>query len=414
MPEGPSEEAGTLERHEAIVIGAGPAGLAAASMLGKHGVETVVLERAGGVGTSWRSHYERLHLHTVRWLSGLPGLPISKSEGPWVPREGVVRYLEDYARTFDLDVRVGTEVQGIERDGDEWRVSTSAGRLRATWVIVATGFNGVPHMPEWPGAEAYPGELIHSSQYRNADPYRGRDVLVVGTGNSGAEICVDLVEGGANEVSLAVRTPPNILRRDVGGFPTQALGVVIRRLPVRMVDRMTAIAQRVTVGDLSKHGMPRAPRGMYSRIVEDDQVPILDVGLIGLLKAGDVKVVGAVEGFDGPDVLLAGWDRIRPDAVIAATGFRRGLEPIVGHLGLIGRNGRPVVHGVQTHPNAPNVHFIGFSNPISGNLREVGIDARRIARAVAAQKGAPTAKRFFLRPASWGRYQAPVPADSAS
>jgi putative flavoprotein involved in K+ transport len=405
-----------IERHEAVVIGAGPAGLAAAATLGRTGVQTLVLDRASDVGASWRSHYDRLHLHTVRWLSGLPGMPISRTEGPWVAREGVVRYLEQYARTFNLDVRTGAEVAGVARRGGEWMVATSSGNLRARWVVVATGFNGVPHLPDWPGRDSYRGELIHSSEYRNAEPYRGLEVLVVGTGNSGAEICVDLVEGAAGRVLLSVRTPPNILRRDVGGFPSQLLGVAVRRFPVRLVDRMTALGQRITVGDLSRHGLPPAPRGMYSRVVEDDQVPILDVGLVGLLKAGKVTVVGPVEGFDGAEVLLAERKRLRPDAVIAATGFRRGLEPLVGHLGLLGRNGRPVVHGSETHPEAPNLFFIGFSNPISGNLREIGIDARRIAREVAAQRHLPRAKGFPLGSLRWARarFRRPVPADSAA
>jgi putative flavoprotein involved in K+ transport len=414
MSEALSGSAERVERHEAVVIGAGPAGLAAAAMLGKRGVETLVLDRAPDVGASWRAHYDRLHLHTVRWLSGLPGKPISRSEGPWVAREGVVRYLERYAREFGLRVRTGAEAQGVERHGEEWTVATSGGPIRARWVVVATGFNGRPHLPDWKGKDSFEGELIHSSGYRNPEPYRGRSVLVVGTGNSGAEICVDLVEGGAGGVFLSVRTPPNILRRDVAGFPTQALGVVMRRLPVRVVDRMTALAQRVTVGDLSKHGLPRAPRGMYSRAVQDDQIPILDVGLIDLLKRGRVEVVGAVEGFEGADVILAEGERLRPDAVIAATGFRRGLEPLVGHLGMVGRNGRPVVHGRESHPDAPNLFFIGFTNPISGNLREIAIDARRIAREVAAQRDTPSAKPFLLSPARWVRLRSPVPLEDAS
>jgi putative flavoprotein involved in K+ transport len=219
MSEARPRSADPVERHEAVVIGAGPAGLAAAAMLGKKGVETVVLDRAPQVGASWRGHYDRLHLHTIRWLSNLPGMPISRTEGPWVSREGVVRYLESYARDFDLHIRAGVDARSIKRAGDEWSVDTSGGAIRARWVVVATGFNSRPHLPDWNGQDSFQGELVHSSEYRNPQPYREKSVLVVGTGNSGAEICVDLVEGGAAAVSLSVRTPPNILRRDVAGFP---------------------------------------------------------------------------------------------------------------------------------------------------------------------------------------------------
>ena len=369
-----------VDRFEAVVVGAGPAGLAAAAMLRREGLQTVVLER-DSIGSSWRRHYDRLHLHTVRWLSNLPGLAIDRSEGRWVPRDGVVRYLERYARHHRLDVRTGTEVERLSRRDGAWRLHTNDGHVDADLVVVATGFNRHPNVPDIPGRETFTGELVHSADYRNPAPYRGKDVLVVGTGNSGAEIAVDLVEGGAGRVMIAVRTPPNILRRDLGGFPSQVVGVLIRRLPVRVVDRISKVVQRVTVGDLTRYGMPDPPLGLYTR-VNQDAIPILDVGLIGMLKKRRVEVVPAIERFDGADVVLEGGRRVRPDVVVAATGFRRGLEPLVGDLGLVGANGRPVVHGPDTHPDAPNLHFIGYTNPISGNLREIAIDAKRIARAV--------------------------------
>ncbi|MDP8955848.1 MAG: NAD(P)/FAD-dependent oxidoreductase [Actinomycetota bacterium] len=369
-----------IERHEAVVIGAGPAGLAMAAMLRREGVDALVLERES-IGASWRNFYERLHLHTIRWLSALPGLPIDRREGRWVSREGVIAYLERYARYHRLDVRESTEVRGLERDNGGWVVETAHGPISARFVVVATGFNRDPYLPDWAGRDGFAGELIHSLDYRNAAPYRGKDVLVVGTGNSGAEIAVDLVEGGARNVMISVRTPPNILRRDVAGFPSQLTGVLARQLPVPVADRISLVMQRLTVGDLSPYGLPPPRVGVVTR-VNRDSVPILDVGLIDLVKKRRVEVVPAVESFEGPDVVLAGGRRIRPDAVIAATGFRHGLERLVGRFGLIGTSGRPVVHGPRTHPNGPNLYFIGFTNPISGNLREVGIDARRIARAV--------------------------------
>jgi putative flavoprotein involved in K+ transport len=104
------------------------------------------------------------------------------------------------------------------------------------------------------------------------------------------------------------------------------------------------------------------------------------------VRRGDVEIVGGVEGFDGADVLLAGGERIQPEAVIVATGWLRALEPLVGKLGVLGHKGRPVVHGPDTHANAPRMYFIGYTNPISGMFRELNIDARRIARAVARDK----------------------------
>jgi cation diffusion facilitator CzcD-associated flavoprotein CzcO len=371
-----------MESREAIVIGAGPAGLATAAMLKKRGIDVLVLERDEAVGSSWRKHYDRLHLHTVRWLSHLPGYRFSRKHGRWVSRDGVIRYLEGYTRHHGLEVRTGTEVSAIERLDGGWLLGTPSGDITARHVVVATGYNHTPFIPDFPGTESFTGELTHASTYRNPEPYRGRDVLVVGSGNTGAEIAVDLAEGGAARVRLAVRTPPNIVLRELNGVPNQVTGVLFRRFPPKVVDAIAFATRKGAIGDLSQYGLPLPDRGVYTRVLEDDVIPVIDVGLIGAVKGGEVEIVGGVEGFDGAGVLLAGGERIQPEAVIVATGWLRALEPLVGKYGVLGHKGRPVVHGPDTHPGAPRMYFIGYSNPISGMFRELNIDSRRIARAV--------------------------------
>lgn len=378
-------------RRGAVVIGAGPAGLATAAELRRRGVDAVVVDRAETVAASWRGHYDRLHLHTVRWLSGLPGLRIPRRYGNWVRRDDVVEYLETYARHHRLQLLLGTPVTGLARTNDGWLVQTTDGDLAADTVIVATGYNHTPALPDWPGRDGFTGELLHASRYRNGAPYAGRDVLVVGAGNSGAEIAVDLVEHGAGRVRMAIRTPPHVLLRSVGGLPTTAVSVATRYAPAPLIDPVVAALQRVTVGDLSAHGLPRPPVGVYRRVRTEHAIPILDVGLVDAVTSGQVQVVPAVETFDGDAVVLADGSRITPDVVVAATGYRRGLEPLAGHLGVLRPDGTPVVHGARTAPQAPGLHFIGFTNPISGMFRQLGIDARRIARAVARSARSRTA-----------------------
>ncbi|WSB85045.1 NAD(P)/FAD-dependent oxidoreductase [Streptomyces cellulosae] len=367
------------------VVGGGPGGLSVAYALRARGVRAVVLERSERVGDSWRRHYDRLHLHTTRRRSALPGLPMPRRFGRWPSRDDVVRYLEKYAEHHRLEIVTGVEVSRIERteDGAGWLLRATGGReLTGAAVVVATGFNHTPRVPDWPGRDTYTGELLHASQYRNPKPFAGRDVLVVGVGNTGAEIAVDLVEGGASRVRLAVRTPPHIVRRSTAGWPAQYSGILVRRLPVPLVDRISRLQARVAVPDLSEHGLPRPETGLYSRVLEG-AIPVQDVGLIDAVRAGSVEVVAAVKGFEEGEVLLADGERIAPDAVIAATGYERGLEGLVGHLGVLDERGRPVVHGARTPAGAPDLYFTGFTNPISGNLREMALDAQRIARAVA-------------------------------
>ncbi|MFI7318823.1 flavin-containing monooxygenase [Streptomyces venezuelae] len=367
------------------VIGGGPGGLAAAAALRARGVRTVVLEKADRVGASWRGHYDRLHLHTTRRLSALPGLPIPRSFGRWVSRDNVVRYLEKYAEHHQLDVVTGVEVTGLERtdDGTGWLLRATGGReLLGSAVVIATGYNHTPHLPDWPGRDTYTGELLHAADYRNAHPCTGKDVLVVGVGNTGAEIAVDLAEGGAARVRLAVRTAPHIVRRSTLGWPAQRTGILCRRLPVALVDRLARPLARLGVPDLSAQGLPRPDTGLYSR-AKQGSIPVQDVGLIDAVREGRVEPVAAVESFEDDKVALADGTRIAPDVVIAATGYRRALEGLVGDLGVLDTRGRPTCHGRRTPKHSPGLYFTGFTNPISGMLRELSRDAEKIAKAIA-------------------------------
>ncbi|GAA0303119.1 NAD(P)/FAD-dependent oxidoreductase [Streptomyces polychromogenes] len=381
----PASDLTSTQPRPVYVIGAGPGGLAVAAALRARGVRAVVVERSDSVAASWRAHYERLRLHTTRRLSALPGLAIPRRFGRWVARADVVRYLEKYAEHHELELVTGVEVTRIERagDGEGWTLHASGGRLLAAGaVVVATGFNHTPHLPSWPGADTYTGRLLHASGYREPSPYAGRDVLVVGVGNTGAEIAVDLVEGGAARVRLAVRTAPHIVRRSTLGWPAQRTGILVRRLPVRLVDRLGALVAKVSVPDLSAYGLPRPTAGLYSR-VRQGAIPVQDVGLIDAVRTGRVEPVAAVASFEGDRVLLADGTEITPDTVIAATGYRRGLEALVGHLGVLDDRGRPLAHGPRTTAQAPGLYFQGYTNPLSGMLRELSRDARRIARALA-------------------------------
>jgi putative flavoprotein involved in K+ transport len=374
------------------VIGGGPGGLAVAYALRARGIRAVILEKSESVGASWRVHYDRLRLHTTRKLSGLPGLAIPRSYGRWVARDELVRYLEQYAEHHSLEIITRVEVSRVERAADSggiggadghWLLRATGGReLTGSAVVVATGYNHTPYVPQWPGQAAFQGELLHASAYRNPAPYAGKDVLVIGVGNTGAEIAVDLAAGGAARVRLAVRTVPHIVRRSTLGWPAQRTGILCRRLPARLVDRLARRMAKLSVPDLAEYGLPRPETGLYTR-VKRGAIPVQDVGLIKAVRKGLVEPVAAVESFEEHKVVLADGTVIAPDVVIAATGYRRGLESLVGHLGVLDDRGNPVVRGPRTAKGARGLYFTGYTNPISGMLRELSRDARRIARSVA-------------------------------
>jgi putative flavoprotein involved in K+ transport len=378
------------EARQVYVIGGGPAGLAAAAELGRRGMRPVILERGEQVGTSWRAGYDRLHLHTVRGLSGLPGFGIPRAAGRWPSRDAVIDYLERYRARHGLEVRGRTEAERIaaaepqDGEGIRWVVHTTAGeRLPARSVVVATGNARTAYVPDWPGLESYTGLLRHAREYRNPAPFAGLDVLVAGVGNSGSEIATDLSEAGARRVWIAVRTPPQIVRRDLAGWPAHATGLLVSRLPAALVDPVARLQSRLTVPDLAPYGIPRPGDGLLARVRRTGEVPLQDVGFVAAVRSGKVTPVAAVAGFENGKVLLADGSALDAQAVIAATGYRCGLEAMTGHLGVLDENGKPRIHGGP--PAAPGLFFLGYTVSLRGMLRDIAAEARRVARALARE-----------------------------
>jgi putative flavoprotein involved in K+ transport len=372
---------------EAVVCGAGTAGLAAAATLRAAGIDVTVLERSDQVAASWRSRYDGLRLNTSGFMSTQPGFRARRRRyGEFPSRDKWIEYLEDYAEHHKLDVRFGTEVQQLASTNGGWRVLTDGDELDARVVVIATGYDSEPNLPDWPGRDDFTGELIHSSEYKSPEPYVGRDVLVVGPGTTGSEIATLLSRGGAGRVRVACRTPPNLITRKALGTSVNVPGIVLNHVPIPVADEITWRLQQSLFGNLEPYGIPRSPYGIATATFKRQQTPIYDSGFVRLLKSGEIKIVPAVTGFDGSDVLLADGSSIQSDAVIAATGYRRGLESLVGHLGVLDENGIPLVSGGKQHAAAPGLFFNGFRTNLSGQLRLMRPDARAIAKAAKKQE----------------------------
>ena len=370
-----------VENHAFVIVGAGSAGLATAALLRRTGIDPLVLEAGPEPGAAWRERYDRLRLHTPRLLSGLPGKRIPRRHGRWVRRDDLIDYFAEYVDAHGIDVRTGVRVNRIDPG---WNLDTTAGPMQAETVIVATGYNGAPFIPDWPGLDGFTGELIHSSEYRNPAPFRGRDVLVVGAGNSGAEIATDVADGGASRSRLSVRNPPQIVRRATAGIPAQLIGIAIRHLPPDWVDPISITQRRLSIPDLAAQGLPRPAHGIRTSFITTGTTPILDVGIVGAVRSGRVQIVAAVERFEASDVVLADGSRVTPDAVIAATGFRADLDSLVGHLDVLGPRGLPTK--TDGEPVLPGLWFVGFTPTLGGQLREGSIAARKVATAVVASQ----------------------------
>jgi cation diffusion facilitator CzcD-associated flavoprotein CzcO len=372
---------------QTVVIGAGPAGLATAAQLRRVGMPVLVLERSDAVASSWRGRYDRLRLNSSRPFSKLPGARYPRGTPMFPSRDQVVDYLERYARDHELEIRFRTHVQRIERDGTGWAVHTSTGAIAAGDVVVAAGYEHTFWVPKWPGRDTFEGRLIHSAEYRNAEEFRGQDVLVVGPGSSGMEIAYDLAENGAARVRLAVRTPPNIiLREPLGPFFAR----LVVKLPTEPADRLMTFLRRRKIGDLEPYGLPEPEEGVVSRLKRLGVAPaIVDREVLDAIRAGRIEIVAAVESLDESGVRLAGGGRIEPDAVIAATGYRTGLEPMVGHLGVLDERGEPRTNVAEA---APGLRFVAYVHR-PGLIGLMGEEAREVARGIARRRGRRVSRR---------------------
>jgi cation diffusion facilitator CzcD-associated flavoprotein CzcO len=249
-----------LPGSDILVIGAGPAGLATSACLRREGLAHVVVEREGQIANAWNRHYDRLHLHTTKTYSGLPMMPWPKAAPRYPAREQVVQYLQAYAAEHHVAPRLGVTVNAVQRTGDHFTVDTSTGVMTPRIVVMATGYNGVPKLPSFPGLDSFQGSAIHAGVYKNPAPFRGKRTLVVGCGNSGAEIALDLAEQGV-DVAMVVRGPVHVVPRDMFGRPTQHTTVLLSHLPLGLRDAIAMGTVGLVVGDLSSWGIVRPALG---------------------------------------------------------------------------------------------------------------------------------------------------------
>ena len=275
-------------------------------------------------------------------------------------------------------------MQRVVRGADgAWEVATNAGSYRGRHVVVATGYNRVPNVPHWPGEETFPGRIVHSRGYTNADAFGDMRVLVVGFGNSGAEIALDLAEHGVR-CAIAVRGKVNVIPRELLGIPITTFALVLRPLPPRVADKLTTVSRRLAVGDLAALGLVKRDDGPSVQVAKSRQIPMIDVGTLARIRSGDIAVRKGVESFDGSDVCFADGTRERFDAVVVATGFTTGLAAILpDHTSLLDWRGRPRVCGREA--DVAGLYFCGFDLSSTGMLRQIGIEALAIGRDIAAR-----------------------------
>lgn len=371
-----------VTRVETLIIGASAAGLAVARCLQEAGHAATLVERRGHVAGMWRHAYDRLHLHTPRDRSGLPFQPMPASYPRYVSREQVVEYLDSYAAALTQPILAGHKAVSVVREGNDWITTTTDARFVSANVVVATGNTRVPLTPHFPEQDRYTGTILHSSAYKTGAAYRGQNVLVVGFGNSAAEIAMDLHEQGAHAV-LSVRGPVNVIPREVLGIPVVSLGLLQKLLPSPVADAINAPMVQMTIGDITRYGLRKLPYGPLAEIREHHRVPVIDIGAMALIRSGAIVVRPGIERLTSSGVVFA--DGVEQDfaAIVLGTGYKADLHTLVpGTDAVLDADGTPLASGGATA--APGLYFCGFNVVPGGMLREIGREARALAALIAA------------------------------
>lgn len=382
----------TARTPNALVIGAGLSGLAAAGALKAAGIPVTILDGSARIADVWRNRHPRLRLNTHRALSGLPGMTMPATDGAFPRRGTVVRFLEDYARFIDVPVKHGVTVERVSRNAGGWSLKTSGGKCQADHVVVATGHNRRPVVPEWPGLETFAGRVVHSADFGEIGQYVEKSVLVVGAGNSGVDVLNHLADVPTGRVWVSVRHGPTIFPTRFAGVPTQRLSPLMEVLPTSTVDTMLAITQRLAFGNLQRYGLTGHASGAATRLLTEGIAPGIDNGFVAGLKSGRFAIVPEISGFEGRTVRFADGTTAEPDVVIAATGYRTGLEDILTGLDVLGPRGVPHAGDGETDPQNPGLWFIGMHPPLSGMFRAASRASAKIAEAIVRESSAASGR----------------------
>jgi len=345
-----------------LIIGAGPAGLAVAARLLKAGVEFEIIEKEDVVASKWRDHYDRLHLHTTKGFSYLPFRYFDKELPMFVSKFQYHEYAKTYALKVGVESAFGEYAVSIESMEGAWNVRTNKRQIEARSVVVATGINHDPKYPEWVAGSKIP--VVHAAGYKNPSQFDGKRFLVVGFGNSGAEIALDLAENG-KQVWCSIRSEVNVVPLKILGRSTQATGSMLEKFPFGLGDKIGKAIARLAVGDLSKYGLRSSSLAPAQMLREKGRTPMIDLGTVKMIRKGKIKVIGDISQVDEV-VHFKNGQELEVDHIICATGYNNGLSGIIpGIEKEFDQFGQP---SLKASGAFTGLYFPGFDNHHLGGI----------------------------------------------
>jgi len=285
----------------------------------------------------------------------------------YVPRHQVVEYMQDYAKHFDIQPHFNSEIFSIKKNKNQWMVQTKEDQIfEADNVVIATGCNRVPNHPTWKGQEDFEGKIVHSRTYKNTQPFKNQKVLVVGMGNTGAEIALDLSEHNI-DTTISVRSPITLVPRDVNGRPVQLTAKKLAKIPFGIGDWLGTQIRKMIIGDLTKFGVPISDVHPAVQLRETGKTPVIDLGTAQQIKDGKIKVVQDIDYFTKKGLVFKSGEAMEFDAVILATGYRAKLHDFLENVdGLLDKYNLP--KSPVGEGQYQGLYFVGFDNYKLGGL----------------------------------------------
>ncbi|KAK6914203.1 Flavin monooxygenase-like [Dillenia turbinata] len=371
-----------------VIVGAGPSGLAVGACLKEQGVPFIILERANYIASLWQNHtYDRLKLHLPKEFCHLPNFPLPESLPEYPTKYQFIDYLKSYAKHFEINPRFNESVKSAVYDKTcgLWRVKTfssnglTEGEVEyiCRWLVVATGENAEKVVPELVGLEEFGGLVMHSCDYKSGESYRGKNVLVVGCGNSGMEVSLDLCNHNAHP-SMVVRSSVHVLPREILRKSTFKVAVSLMKwMPAWLVDKLFVVTARLVLGNIAKYGLRRPSKGPIQLKNTEGKTPVLDIGALKKIRSGEIKVVPGIKRFLHNRVELVNGDVLDIDSVILATGYCSNVPSWLKENEFFSTNGFPKTPFPNGWKGKAGLYAVGFTRR---GLSGASLDATRTAQ----------------------------------
>ncbi|KAL8216870.1 hypothetical protein R6Q57_023707 [Mikania cordata] len=348
-----------------IIVGGGPSGIAVAACLKHNGIPSLVLEKDDCIASLWQHKaYDYVKLHLPKQLCELPMLGYPKNYPKYPTKNQFIAYVTAYADHFAIKPLFKQKVEsaGFELERGVWRVKTQDSGYESRWLVVATGENAEALVPEIPGAETFEGRVVHASEYKNGREFRGKKVVVIGCGNSGMEISLDLCNHDSIPF-MVVRNSVHVVPREIFGFSTFGVAMTLLNwLPVKLTDKLILYISHYILGDTEKFGLWRPKTGPLELKMTTGRSPIVDAGALSKIKTGDIKVVEqGVREISKNGVKFMDGQELECDCIVLATGYKSNVTSWLKGSDFFTDNGMPKTSFPNNWKGENGLYTAGFT-----------------------------------------------------